>query len=213
MKRENIWDFWAARYENLWVQEHSLKPTRKLVVGEITGLLEKTVAGPVRLLDIGCGTGQLLEELASLYLREKLELTGIDGSRKMIEIAQKKKISGISFLTGDVHNLPFSEHSFQFITCCHSFPYYRDQAGALKEMARILKPGGSLLLIQAAENSFYDKLIMKMVKCTTGKAVYPSDTAVRALVKRSGLVLEAQKKLAVASFMPSIVLSTAYKGS
>ena len=71
------------------------------------------------------------------------------------------------------------EGEFDIVVCTHSFPYYRDQAKALRKLSTMLKPGGHLLLAQASVNSPYDALAMFLVKFTTGKASYPSIAAIK----------------------------------
>lgn len=74
------------------------------------------------LLDAGCGTGEML----SLFVRDcpKKSYTGIDLSENMIEVAKQKKLQGVDFVIGDCENLPFSENSFDIVTCSMSFHHY-----------------------------------------------------------------------------------------
>ncbi|ATW25038.1 class I SAM-dependent methyltransferase [Candidatus Formimonas warabiya] len=207
MKSKNIWDFWAVRYENLWVQRTSLGPTRELVIGEIGKLLGTAGREPVHILDAGCGTGQLAEELACAFPGFALQITGLDAAGKMIEEAEGKKIPGAVFLAGDVHNLPFPDGRFDIVTCCHSFPYYQDQMAALRELARVVKPEGALLLVQASANTGYDKFALSLVKLTTGRAFYPSAPETAKMLEQAGLCLWGQKRVPTGFFMPNIILS------
>ena len=56
---KSIWDFWANYYNKLWVQKYSLKPSRDKVIS----IIKKTGIDRGSLLDMGCGTGQLLEQI------------------------------------------------------------------------------------------------------------------------------------------------------
>jgi len=208
---KNIWDFWAGRYDRLWVQKYSLKPTRDLVIAELKSILEDDLRGELSLLAVGCGTGQLLEDIQRRIGISRLTLTGMDKSEKMLAIAAEK-LNNVNLLAGDALDLPFRGSQFDILTCCHSFPYYSDQIKALREFKRVLKPGGVILLIQAAENNFYDKLIMKGVKVTTGKASYPSNAQLGKLAQKAGLFLKEQKPLKTKFFMPSIILSILQNG-
>jgi len=209
--QRNIWDFWAGRYEKLWVQKYSLKPTRDLVITELEKYLEPIGNDNVSLLDVGCGTGQLLEDIGEKFKHLSLSLTGIDSSKQMVAMANKK-LSKAKFLVGDALNLPFCEKRFDFLTCSHSFPYYQNKLRALQEFKRVLKPGGVLFLVQASENNLYDKVVMKLVKLTTGQVDYPSQAEIQELVERAELNLVEQKKLPNKFFMPSIILSTIQNG-
>ncbi|MCR6544815.1 class I SAM-dependent methyltransferase [Dehalobacterium formicoaceticum] len=215
IKGKQSWDFLARYYEKLWVQKHSLKPTRQLIRREIAKLADSDphLLRGGKLLDMGCGTGQLLQELAEAYPPSRLELTGIDASPEMIRQAKAKQLSGVKFLAGDVHHLPFPDHTFEIITCCHSFPYYHNQSLALQELARIIKPKGHLLLIQAVENSFYDKIVMSMVKCTTGSANYLSSSQISKELKENGFTPLEEERLKTVFYFPSIVYTISTPGA
>jgi len=208
---QNIWDFWANRYEKLWVQKYSLKPTRDLVVAELRNYLTASNEKEINLLDVGCGTGQLLEDIKKALYHPNLKVTGIDNSEQMVVLATKK-LANVKVIVGDALDLPFSDNHFDFLSCCHSFPYYPDKLKALQEFKRVVKPGGYLFLVQASENNIYDKVVMKLVKLTTGKAVYPSKKQIRDLIEHAELNLINQKGLESNFFMPSIIFSTLKNG-
>jgi len=207
----NIWDFWADRYEKLWVQKYSLKPTRDLLISELKKHLTSHLHEEVNLLDVGCGTGQLLEDIQGKLSMPNLSLKGVDSSEQMAALAQKK-LTNVNVLVGDALDLPFVDNQFDFLTCSHSFPYYRDKLKALQEFKRVVKPGGYIFLVQASENTLYDKVVMKLVKLTTGQASYPSKTKINELVAKAELNLLCQKELEGRFFMPSIIFSIIQNG-
>lgn len=209
---QNIWDFWADRYEKLWVQKYSLQPTRDLVIRELEKILALDKDRELKLLDVGCGTGQLVEEISTKIVSHKIKIIGIDTSFKMIEKARDKNIPHTTFVEGDALNLPFHTGEFDIVTCCHSFPYYEDKIKSLTEFNRVLKPGGYLFLIQASVNNLYDKMVMKIVKLTTSKAIYPSIKEIEVMVHQGGARLLIQKKLQTKFYIPSIVLSICQNG-
>jgi ubiquinone/menaquinone biosynthesis C-methylase UbiE len=205
---KNIWDFWAVRYERLWVQKYSLAPTRRLVIDELKKLIGVLGPGPkLNLLDVGCGTGQLIEDIANELGTCFATITGIDTAKNMVEIATQKKIPQAHFSHGDAENLPFANAQFDIVTCCHSFPYYRDKLQALQEFKRVLRPDGYIFLISASENNIYDKIMMALVKLTTGRATYPSSQDLAKLLKASDSTVLRQKNLPSKFFMPSIILT------
>lgn len=73
-------------------------------------------------LDAGCGTGSILEMLQRDY--PDARYTGIDLSSKMIEVAKRKALPGVTFLQGDCENLPFEANSFDAVLCSQSFHHY-----------------------------------------------------------------------------------------
>jgi methyltransferase type 12 len=64
---KSIWDFWANYYNKLWVQKYSLKPSRDKVID----IIKKTKIKNGDLLDMGCGTGQLLEDI---YIKSSVKI-------------------------------------------------------------------------------------------------------------------------------------------
>ena len=192
-------------------QKYSLKPTRDLVIAELKEILKDDLREKLSLLDVGCGTGQLLEDIQRRIGMSRLSLSGIDKSEKMLALAVKR-LNNVNLMTGDALDLPFGDNQFNILTCCHSFPYYSDQIKALREFKRVVKQGGIIFLIQASENNVYDKLIMKGVKMTTGKASYPSNVQLEKMAHKAGLNLREQKPLKTKFFMPSIILSILQNG-
>lgn len=208
MSHRRIWDFWARRYEGLWVQKQSLTPTRQLVVAEINKYLRQGTAGRgIHLLDVGCGTGQLAKDIQEGCTPYKIRFTGVDYSPGMIKMAQRKKLPKTRFVCGNAEDLPFAAKKFDIVTCCHSLPYYPDKNKVLREFVRVLKPGGRLLLVQASQNNAYDTLILSLIKLTTGRASYPSAAAVADLLRHAGIPLLEQKTLETRFYIPTILLS------
>jgi 2-polyprenyl-3-methyl-5-hydroxy-6-metoxy-1,4-benzoquinol methylase len=104
-------------------------------------------------LDVGCGTGTLALEVC-----ERVGITGrvygIDPSQQMIAYARRKAAErslSVNFQLGVVEQLAFPDHSFDVVLCTwmiHHLPIADKQRG-LAEIARVLKPGGRLLLVDS----------------------------------------------------------------
>lgn len=101
-------------------------------------------------LDLACGQGRHLIELAK---RGFTNLHGLDRSRYLIQRAKsiaKTELAPISFKEGDVRKLPYATDSFDAVTILgNSFGYFEsthDDLKILKEVFRVLKPGGKLLM-------------------------------------------------------------------
>lgn len=103
------------------------------------------------LLDIGCGTGYLIDRLSSI---NNSKHTGIDISNNMIEICRSKDIKNSSFLEMKSTDLKFSDNSFDYITCIHSFHHYDNQLKALEESYRVLKRNGIYLIVELEREIF-----------------------------------------------------------
>ena len=190
----NVWDKLSNKYDTLWVQKYSLTPSRNKVLA-----LLKSVDNSFSLLDVGCATGQLLCEIREKH--PKSELFGIDKSKNMIDLA-KEKNTDIEFSAISVENYK-SDKKFDFITCCHSFPYYRDKDFVLKKLSDLLKEDGMAIFIQASINSSYDKFAMSIVEKTAEKADYLSKKEFWNLAGKY-FVMEDSFTIKEKWFMPSI---------
>jgi ubiquinone/menaquinone biosynthesis C-methylase UbiE len=101
----------------------------------------------VRVLDVGCGTGYLLRRLAG-RLPDAVELDGIDPATRMIAEARIATVGDrrVRFMTGVAEHLPFAESTFDLIVSTTSFDHWMDQRAGLAELARVMAPGGRLVL-------------------------------------------------------------------
>lgn len=97
-----------------------------------------------RLLDVGCGTGH---HLAQLH-RRGFDVAGVDASPEMLEYARRLNPEA-DLREADVEHLPFPDASFDIVLCIEVLRYLRDPEPTLREMARVLKPGGVLLATAA----------------------------------------------------------------
>lgn len=103
-------------------------------------------------LDIACGTGDLSIEI----VRQGAEhVTGCDISDGMLEIGRGKTAGlnlsdRIELINADCRKLPFSDNSFDIITCAYGVRNFEHRAECLREMQRVLKPGGQLMILEFA---------------------------------------------------------------
>ena len=96
-----------------------------------------------KLLDIGCGTGYLINMLSKDY---NAEYIGLDLSPEMIKQAKSKNIKNAIFVEGRSDEIPFDDNTFNIVTCSQSFHHYPDTDNAMQEARRVLKPGGLYIL-------------------------------------------------------------------
>lgn len=103
--------------------------------------------GPVRVLDIGTGTGLQLREIHDH--QPEAELFGLDLSAPAIKAARRAlKDLDVDLRVGDIAIAPFEDDFFDVITCNASMSYWEDPLGSLNEIFRILRPGGEVLLFE-----------------------------------------------------------------
>ncbi len=98
---------------------------------------------PIRLLDIGCGTGSQL--IANRAGAPDAQMVGTDQSLGMLRQA-RAKAPEIAWVRANAAALPFAAASFDFIGCQFAFHHFRDKAGMLGEALRLLCPGGRFVL-------------------------------------------------------------------
>ena len=96
------------------------------------------------LLDVGCGTGELLSRLATMCPDAKL--AGIDPAASMLAAAEQKLDGRADLRVGYANALPWPDGSFDVVVSCNMFHYITHPVAALKEIARVLRPGGELVI-------------------------------------------------------------------
>jgi SAM-dependent methyltransferase len=94
-----------------------------------------------RVLEVGCGTGELAERL----VRElEVELVALDQSRRMVELTAAR---GVDARVADVQDLPFEAGTFDCALAAWMLYHVPDVERALGELARVLRPGGRLVAV------------------------------------------------------------------
>ena len=99
---------------------------------------------PHRLIDIGCGPGAFLSLVNETF--PDISLSALDLSEEMIDVVRERLGGDVNAVVGDSENMPLDTGLFDMITCNMSIHHYPHPQAAVNEMARILKPGGYLIL-------------------------------------------------------------------
>jgi len=106
-----------------------------------------TIPAEARVLDLACGTG----EFERFLLQDNPDqlITGIDISEQMLAIAHQKlkPYPNVSLQLATASDLPFADRSFDVIVSANSFHYFDNPELALKEMKRVVKPGGRVVIL------------------------------------------------------------------
>jgi len=97
-----------------------------------------------RVVDVGCGTGLLLEQLSARL--KGVALLGIDPAPGMVRQAAARARGRYAVAQGVAEALPLADGSADMVLACLSFDHWADQEAGLKECARVLRPGGSLVV-------------------------------------------------------------------
>lgn len=133
------WDLAAAAYEPLWASQLAL------VQGELLA-----AAAPVpgeRVLDVACGTG-LVTLAAAEAVGPQGQVLGVDISGEMVEAArrraQARRLGNLEFARMDGERLELPDGGFDLALCALGLMYLPEPLQALRELRRVLRPGGRL---------------------------------------------------------------------
>ena len=124
------------------------------------------LSGCKRILDVGSGAGQLLTHLIR-HADPDCEITATDLSTEMLQRVSKRfKDPRVTYTTADLVDLPFEDDTFDCVTCGWVLEYLPNPEPGLKELSRVLRPGGRILL-QCTENTVFGTMSSRLWKCRT----------------------------------------------
>lgn len=97
-----------------------------------------------KILDVGCGTGEILKSIKERY--SFVQLYGLDISEEMLKQANDKLKGTATLILGDAENITLETNSFDLLLCTDSFHHYPNPQQAISEFYRVLKHGKFLLI-------------------------------------------------------------------
>jgi ubiquinone/menaquinone biosynthesis C-methylase UbiE len=101
-------------------------------------------------LDVACGPGLVVCAFAPKVLRA----TGIDITHAMLEQARRLQVErglqNVTWAEGDVRRLPYADATFTVVTCRYAFHHFADPAAVLSEMRRVMRPGGTIMVVDSS---------------------------------------------------------------
>jgi ubiquinone/menaquinone biosynthesis C-methylase UbiE len=143
--KEKLFDRWAPNYDFLLTTVFYQAVHKRLL--EYVELPEQP-----NVLDLGCGTGRLLNRLAAQF--RDLQGTGLDLSRQMLRQARQRNQHHprLIFVQGNAESLPFTDNQFDAVFNTISFLHYPNPEGVFAEVSRVLRPQGKFYLVDWAVN-------------------------------------------------------------
>ena len=174
-------DQWASTYEKSWMQRAFFDRAHQATLVLAAGIVQQ----PASVLDIGCGTGKLLRRASTYW--PQAQLIGVDPANGMIEMA-KRLAPNATFFTGMAEALPLEDASVDLALSTTSFHHWQDQAAGIREIARVLRPGGYFILVDVSVPGWFTRIFRV-------KRVH-SPAQLRALFSQAGLHVQAQQVLA-----------------
>ena len=101
-----------------------------------------------QVLDVACGTG-ILARTAADRVGAEGSVTGLDLNRAMLTVAERVR-PDLDWRQGDAQALPFADGSFDRVLCQMALMFFPDRSAAVREMARVVRPGGMVTLMAPA---------------------------------------------------------------
>lgn len=151
---QNLFDTIASKYD--FMNNIISLGFQKNIKSKAVKLLD--IPPEAKILDACCGTGDIVSLIKLKFPNS--EITGIDFSSQMIEIA-KNKNPNINFVLGDITKTQFPSDNFNTITMAFGFRNIPDKEKTLNELHRILKTNGEFLHLDFGEKNIFNSIFDK----------------------------------------------------
>jgi ubiquinone/menaquinone biosynthesis C-methylase UbiE len=178
VKKFNIW---SGTYEDSWLQYLYFDRIHKGVLNLVDG-----VSAPVDLLDVGCGTGRLLRKIRERW--PYAQLIGIDPAEGMVKKA-RQMMPDSTFMVSSAESIPLPDTSLDLVFSTTSFHHWSDQLQGIREIRRVLRPGGQFFLADIAPLPFFLRFVHR------GQGQLRNQNEVRNMFEQAGLEVQAQRRL------------------
>lgn len=147
-----------------------------------------------RLLDVGCGTGFLIDLLKS---QKDAEYYGLDLSPEMIRVARSKLDDSVHLTEGSANRLPYPDGTFDVVCCVQSFHHYPYPEQAMEEVYRVLKPDGLYILSDTGCNGLakhFDNFFFRYFMRSGDYAAY-SRKDIETRMAKSGFSIRSSRRV------------------
>ena len=154
------------------------------------GLSHISIGDYDKVLDIGCGGGGTIHKLAKIVTMGKIH--GIDYSEDSVRISKNTnkvaiQAGYVEIRQGSVSSLPFPEDMFDLITAIETHYFWPELINDMKEVLRVLKPGGTLIMIGGEyKGGKYDKRNQKWVEI--GNMTYHTEDEFKGIFSLAGYI-------------------------
>jgi SAM-dependent methyltransferase len=184
-----FFDMWAQGYDFALAQRLAYRPVHDAVLRA----LHEHGLRTGRVLDVGCGTGELACRLARVLPR--VRVIGCDFSAGMLRRAAAKG-GAARWVRGDACRLPLRDRSVDVVVSTEAFHWSPDQDRALREFRRVLVPGGRLLLALVTPPLSLVSSVAHLGSRLVGQPFYwPTRAEIRAQLERAGFRVDVQRRV------------------
>jgi len=181
-------DRWAEGYDKSILQRLIFTPAHDLIFGELN------LDAPCHILDIGCGTCVFGFAIAAQSPSSRIFC--MDLSHEMAQRAKLKRdrcralmdtVGMVKITIADSEHLPYADGSLDYVTCSNSFHHYPRQEKVVREMYRVLKPGGKVIIVDGCRDTLIGRFIYDcIVRILEGHIRHLSSGEFRALLAGCG---------------------------
>lgn len=141
---EEIWDQVPPDYYQEGIKKNILQRLwHRNKLNNVVSAIKLKYINPLNILDVGSASGWFLSELKKEF--KNSECVGIDTHKAAINYG-KKKYKNIKLVRADAHKIPFKENTFEVIVCCEVLEHVEEPEVVIKEMKRVLKRNGRLII-------------------------------------------------------------------
>ncbi len=146
------------------------------------------------LLDVGCGTGFLINMLRK---SKAANYFGLDLSTEMIKVAERKLGGDVNLTVGSADKLTYEDGSFDVVTCIQSFHHYPYPEKAMREAFRVLRAGGRYIISDTGYGGLKQIVFNKIVlpRMNSGDYAVYSMKDIELMMKNTGFTLEKAEKV------------------
>ena len=156
------------------------------------------LTGKEKILDVACGTGELERRIFDKFPQQPV--WGVDISQHMLDLAHEKLGSKNNLILKqcDSQKIPFDDGQFDHVVTCSAFHYMREPQKVINEFARVLKPGGSVVLLDWCWDFFNAKVYhyFRKIFFPAHYRVY-SLQEIRQMYEKAGLKVTQEKTFTV----------------
>jgi SAM-dependent methyltransferase len=165
-------DFFVKKDEELSFNDPRMARRRQTILE----CLKRRVPGGASILDAGCGLGEVLADIPDGY-----KLFGFDYARSNVEFSRRRLGTKARIEQGSIYEIPFPDASMDAVLCLEVLEHIEDDARGVRDIARVLKPGG--VLIMAVPYTYY----WPAYKNLMGHFRHYTRDSVAALLRENGL--------------------------